>query len=92
MILRQVETPTEECLVLIAETLAIQEAIKTSTQVNMDKPLRKVTQVVIDSITSNIDAPNQICNLVNDINSIARYIKNINFTYCNRPVNSLTDK
>lgn len=42
------------------------------------------SQVTIGSIMDKIVAPKQICDLVDDIKSVARNIKNLSFTYYSR--------
>lgn len=71
------------CPALVADTLTIREAIKTVIQVNLDNIIMESdSQVPIYSIMDKIVAQNQISNLVDDINSIIRNIKNITFASC----------
>lgn len=49
------------------------------------------SQITIHSIIEKIKAPSQMSNLIRDITSLAKSIRNIQFTYCDRLAKKLAD-
>lgn len=69
-----------DCPVVIAEVLAIQEAIIAAVQMNMTNIIvESYSQVVILSITDKMVAPKQFFIFLDDIKYIARDLRNITF-------------
>lgn len=70
---------------LVMEVIAIGEALRITSERNMDKVLiESNSQLVINSIRGSITVPSQIINYGIYIINIVRNFDDIQFSYCNR--------
>lgn len=78
---------------MVAKIVAMRKTLKIAIQAKTDNLIiESNSQLLINSIIGKTKVPSQFVNLVNDILLLVRNFRNIQFIYCKRAANRMTDK
>lgn len=79
--------------ILTEETLAFRDAIMVLVQMGINNIIiERDSQVSINFIIGQAQAPIQICNIIEDIRKLERNVLNIGFSYYNKHIITMTDR
>lgn len=88
IILHSTENLISDTSVLIAEAIAMRQALKVASKTKIDNLIMESDSRLLNNfVLGKIKVFNQISNLVNDILLLARGFRNIHFNYCNGAAN-----